>query len=71
MTVDKYTVIYIYLSQEERSILEGALNVLRTINREIDESLDADEVRLSDNSDADLLNHIEQAINELSYSVKF
>ena len=71
MIVDTYTTMNIRLSQEECSILEEAFNILRKINQEIDECHNIDEARLSDNSDADLLNKIENELNELSYSVEF
>ena len=71
MTVDTYKIMNIRLSEEERSVLEETLNIIRKINREIDECHDADEARLSDDYDADLLNKISNAIDELSCSIEF
>lgn len=71
MTTDKYTTMNIRLSQEERGILENALDVLRKLNGEIDNCNDVDEIRLSDCIDANLLSDIETELNELGCSVKF
>lgn len=71
MIVDKYTTMKIRLSQEECSVLEEALGILRNINREIDDCTDVDEVCLSDNVDTDLLGDIEKELNELSCTVEF
>ena len=71
MTVDTYKIMNIRLSQEDCSVLEEALNIIKNINREIDECHDADEARLSGNYDADLLNKLSNAIDELSCSIEF
>jgi hypothetical protein len=66
MIVDKYTTMNIRLSQEECSVLERAIDILRNINREIDNS-DADEVRLSDNIDKNLLNTLENELDTIDF----
>ncbi len=71
MIVDTYKVMNIRLSREECKTLEEALNIIRNINREIDECHDADEVRLSDDDDADLLNKISNAVDELGCLIEF
>lgn len=71
MITDKYTIMNIRLSQEECGVLEEALNIIGKMNREIDECNDADEVCFSDDYDADLLNKIGRAIDELGCTVEF
>ena len=70
MIVDKYTTTIIRLSQEEYLVLESACDILRKINREVDNS-DADEIRLSDDTDKDLLSNLNSELTELGYTVDF
>jgi len=71
MTVDTYKIMNIRLSEEECSVLEEALKIIKNINKEIDECHDADEARINDSYDAELLNKISNAIDELSCSIEF
>lgn len=71
MTVGTYTIMNIRFNEEEREILEQTLDILRKVNREIDECPDVDEARLSDNWDIDLLNRIENELSELGCSIEF
>jgi len=71
MTVDTYKIMNIRLSREECKALEEALNIIRNINREIDECHGVDETRLSDDCDANLLNNLGNAIDELGCSIEF
>jgi hypothetical protein len=71
MTTDKYTVMNIRFSQEECSILEQALDILRKTNQEIDDYKDVDEVRLSDSLDKKVLQDISNELDELGCAVEF
>lgn len=66
MIVDKYTTMDIRLTQEEYSVLQRAVDILRNINREIDNS-DADEVRLSDDTDKKLLSTLEDELSTINF----
>lgn len=71
MITEEYKIMSIRLNQEECSILKQALDILKKVNREIDNCIDVDEVRLSNYTDADLLNNIENELNELSCAIEF